>query len=169
MLTLSIALAGLLGVAGCADDSSDRERLPARTASELRSNLDTIEQQVDAGDCTGAGTQAETMAQNASELPQRVDDELQEALLAGVERLQELIDERCEPAAGTTGPTTEQPPPVEEEETDEDQQEQEKPNKPKKENGKGPEGEGPPGQTDKDQGTDGEDGVLEDESGGSAP
>jgi outer membrane murein-binding lipoprotein Lpp len=174
-LMAAAALAAAAGsLAACGSDSGDGNRLSRSTASELRSTVDRVEQDVDRGDCEAATTQARALVERAGGLPNSVDSGLREALVDSADRLQVLVTQGCstsstEPSGradsgataqtGPTGPTDEQ-------------ENQEKPGKkkakvPKKD--KEPKNESP-GPTGEDQtGSDGGDGLDNEDSGGVAP
>jgi hypothetical protein len=107
-LTALLVLAGSL--AACGDEKEDRSKLlSAARASDLRSDLDAVEQMVDDGDCTGATNAALAFEQKVNALPRRLDASLRDSLASGAIRLQRLVEDQCEPA-GTTGPTVQQAP-----------------------------------------------------------
>ncbi len=178
-LVALLALAALT-LASCGDGNSGGDLSHSR-ASRLRSTLDSVEQRVNAGDCAGATAQAQTLQQQASDLPRRVDRKLQEALIAGAGRLQQLVASQCQAAEATTGATGATGTTGTETVPQSDQQQNQKENKsgkPKKEKGpkkqKGPK-DVPPGQqgTEPNQtpnGNGGSDGGLGDQqSGGVSP
>jgi hypothetical protein len=171
-LGASLALAGG-GLSACGSDG-DGERLSRATASELRSTLDRVQQDVKDGDCEAATTQARTLVESAGGLPDRVDADLREALVDGADRLQVLVIEDC--STGSTGPSG----PADSGTTAEtgpsgptDEQENQK--KPGKGKAKGPKKPKPPkddssGPKSEDQsGSDGGDGLDNEDSGGVAP
>ena len=154
-----LAMASAVGVAAAACGSDDGGRpLSHATASELRAGLDSVKQDVDAGDCQAATDSALELEQRTADLPSRLDSDLRTALQQGVARLGDLVREHCAAPIdeGTTGPTppptpgptdTETTPPDEGKKNDK----QEKPPKPGKgkkedENGgtTGPTSESPP-------------------------
>jgi hypothetical protein len=173
--TIPLLAAGALaaatgGLAACGD-SSDGKRLSRSAATQLTATLDRVEQDVNAGNCDAAATQARALVERTGGLPDSVDADLRGALVDSADRLQVLVTQRCPAAAtGPTGPTTP-------EETDETgstgppgkQKKQEKPKKPEKEKTKGPKHE-QSGTTGGDQtGTTGGDGQDNEDSGGVAP
>jgi hypothetical protein len=105
----SPALAVLLGAAAvmlgaCGNDGEGRP-LSASRASELRSTLGQIEQSVAAGNCDDAAAQAQTLEQEAADLPRGVNSDLRRALRSSAQRLGTLVEQDCG-ATGATGPTT---------------------------------------------------------------
>ena len=153
--TSSVALVLLLAatafaVGACGGKTGNDKLLSSTAASRLRTSLDAVQQKVDSGDCEGASAQAQQLAQQASDLPARVDQKFRDALLVSVDRLQNLIATQCNatPATGASGPTEPQTP----SQQDGQGQKEQQPGKAKKEKGtKGPPGETPPGQQKKDQ------------------
>jgi hypothetical protein len=150
LIALLLASVALLPVA-CGGDSSGRP-LPRATASELRSGLDRVKQNVDAGDCQAAADSALELEQQTADLPSRIDRELRTALQRGVGRLNDLVREQCQapidegataPATPDTGPTATETTPDEEKQEDK----QEKPAKPGKDKKKDENG-GTTGPTD---------------------
>jgi hypothetical protein len=128
--------------AACGSDSAGKP-LSHKTASELRAGLDSVQQDIDAGDCQAATDSALELEQRAAGLPSRVDSDLRDAVERGVVRLGNLVRERCqaelgqEGATGPTAPPTAETGPTGTETTpDEDQQKdkskEEKPSKPGK-------------------------------------
>jgi hypothetical protein len=104
LIALLLALMALLPVA-CGDDSGGRP-LSRTAASELRAGLDSVKQDVDAGDCQAATDSALELEQRTTDLPSRIDGNLREALQRGVARLGDLVREHCQAQTeGTTGPT----------------------------------------------------------------
>ncbi len=88
----------------CGNDDQGR-RLSATRASELRSTLAQVEQSVASGDCNDAAAKAQTLEQEAADLPKGVNSDLRRALRSSAQRLQTLIKQDCG-ATGATGPTT---------------------------------------------------------------
>jgi hypothetical protein len=70
--------------------------------------LDGVEQQINDGDCQSATNTVLAFQQKVDALPSRLNSSLRDALLAGANRLQRLVEAQCEPA-GTTGPTVQAP------------------------------------------------------------
>ncbi len=106
LIALLLALTALFPVA-CGDDSGGRP-LSRTAASELRAGLDSVKQEVDAGDCQAATDSALELEQRTADLPSRIDPDLRDALQNGVARLGDLVREQCQADQtdeGTTGPT----------------------------------------------------------------
>jgi hypothetical protein len=95
-------------LAACGDGSSDSKLLSPTDASELRSTLAQVEQQVENGDCTAAREQVSLLERQVSSLD-RIEADLRDALTSGTSRLQELVTANCPQApateTGTTGTT----------------------------------------------------------------
>lgn len=105
----AIALAILAaGLAGCGNGEDRSKLLSATRASDLRSTLDAVEQKINDGDCVSATNTALSFRQKVDALPQRLNSSLRDALSAGADRLDRLVETQCKPA-GPTGPTA---PPV---------------------------------------------------------
>jgi hypothetical protein len=92
-------------LAACGDDSNSKLLSPS-SASELRSTLAQVEQDVQNGDCTGAQERVSALGQQISSLD-RIDADLRDALVSGTSRLQQLVAEKCQVAATTSEGTTE--------------------------------------------------------------
>lgn len=118
-LALGLLAAGTLSACGGEDNP---ELLPGGTASEIKANLDLVEDLVADGDCVGAANAAAAVSGQVEELT-GVDEELQEALAKGAARLNDVVGE-CEeaPEEDETTTTTEEPDPaqLEKEERDEE-------------------------------------------------
>jgi hypothetical protein len=131
----TLGLAVLVGVAagalGACGDGDGKPELSRRTASQLRASLDSVETDIQAGNCTGAADQASALESQANALPDRVDADLKDALVEGAGHLQTLIADSCKEA---TTDTTTTPPVTETQPTDEDGEKKgkEKKEKPKK-------------------------------------
>jgi hypothetical protein len=140
---LAVLLAAAAAVLGaCGDDGDQGRPLSAARASELRSTLSQIEQSVAGGDCNSAATQAQTLEQEASDLPRGIDSHLRRALRSSSQRLSTLVERECG-ATGSTGPTgpTEPSGPTgttgeQGDEGDQGENGKQKEKKPKKDNGK---------------------------------
>ena len=99
---LTVALTtGLLAVTGCGNDSGDGGLLSRRQASDLRATLTQIEQDVSAGNCSGAAQQVSTLEGQIDSI-RRLDRKLRSALRASTRRLNTLVSADC----GTTTETT---------------------------------------------------------------
>jgi hypothetical protein len=103
--TIVFALACAVLVAGCGDDSNSK-LLSSSSASELRSTLAQVQQDVQNGDCTGARERVSALDQQISSLD-RIDSDLRDALDSGTSRLQQLVAEKCQAPATTSAGTTE--------------------------------------------------------------
>jgi outer membrane biosynthesis protein TonB len=129
---LRAALAALLVpalVAGCGG-SDDSGRLTESRAASLRATLSEVERNFHAGECSAAVEQAAVLQSRASSLPSRVDRKIRRALVAGAERLQALVQERCqEPSTPAVPPVSDQ---TSTDEQDNEGSKQKKDKKPKK-------------------------------------
>jgi hypothetical protein len=92
-------------LSGCGDDSNSK-LLSSSSASELRSTLAQVQQDVQNGDCTGAQERVSALDQQISSLD-RIDADLRDALDSGTSRLQQLVAEKCQTPATTSAGTTE--------------------------------------------------------------
>jgi len=92
ILASTLAAALLLAAAGCGEE--DAELLPGSTAREITTNLDTVQQLADEGDCLGAESAALQVGEQVEAL-EGVDQRLKRALAQGAERLEEVVA-RCE-------------------------------------------------------------------------
>jgi hypothetical protein len=175
VLVALLALAAL-ALGACGDGDGGSKLSPAR-AERLRSTIDGVEERVNAGDCSGAAAQAQTLVQQANDLPRRIDSDLQNALVEGAARLGELVASECQAAATTepsattdTGTTTETVPEEQQEETDPGKQKKEKGPKKQKDPTDVPPGQDgtQPNQTPNGNGGS-TDGFDDQQSGGAAP
>jgi hypothetical protein len=99
---LLVALAAaILAASGCGDDSGDGRLLSRQQAGDLRATLTVIEQDVSAGNCTGAGEQVSALEEEIDSI-KRLDRKLRSALRASARRLGTLVSADC----GTTTPPT---------------------------------------------------------------
>ena len=102
--TIAFVLACAL-LSACGDSNS--KLLSSSSASELRSTLAQVQQDVQNGDCTSAQERVGALNQQISSL-NRIDADLRDALVSGTSRLQQLVAEKCQ-APATTGEATTQP------------------------------------------------------------
>lgn len=100
VLALALAAALFVVAAGCGEE--DAELLPGSTAREITSNLDTVQQLADEGDCVGAESAAIQVGEQVEAL-EGVDPRLKRALTDGAERLEEVVA-RCEEELEATEP-----------------------------------------------------------------
>ena len=150
-----LLVAGLLAaaclIAACGDDSGGGRLLSSGQASDLRSTLSKVEQDVADRDCTGAGQEISTLQSQLASIS-RLDSSLRRSLRASVRRLETLVSDSCDTtttappettpttpdegptgATGTTGSEGDQEPPPDEK-------------KPKKDkSNQGQDGQTPPG------------------------
>ena len=138
--SVTTALLALVATAfaGCGD--SGGKRLTSARASELRSTLAQVQQDVATGDCASAASEAQALEQKASSLPSRIDGDLKRSLVDSAARLRELVQSRCSQTTTETTPTTETGPTGTTGPTTTGKQKEQKPKKEKKPgkgNGKG--------------------------------
>jgi hypothetical protein len=154
-----LAAALLAAVAGCGEE--DAELLPGSTAREITSNLDTVQQLADEGDCAGAESAALQVGEQVEALD-GIDPRLKRALAQGAERLEEVVT-RCEEELEATEPLPSDLEAEEEATADqlekEEEREEKEQEKLEKEEEKDDEGEGggppsttPPGEDEGDEG-----------------
>jgi hypothetical protein len=106
---LALVVAGL--AAGC---GSDDEALPEPTAERMLSQVEGIQEDVEAGNCELVTAQAEQFATEVQNLPGDVEDDVRSGLEQAASRLVDLAREpgQCEePETGATGATGVEPPP----------------------------------------------------------
>jgi hypothetical protein len=103
VLTAVIAVAVGVALAGC---GSQKRTIPTKTGQSLLGQLDTIQSQYDNGSCSGTRAKANTLVGEMRKLPSSVDPEVKKNLIAGAQRLGQLVQD-CKPAQPTnTTPTT---------------------------------------------------------------
>jgi hypothetical protein len=102
-LPVALATAALVG-AGCGGDSGSGRLLSSRQARDLRATLTEVEQDVSAGNCTGAGQQVSALEEQIDSI-QRLDRKLRSALRASTRRLDTLVSADCGTTTETTTPT----------------------------------------------------------------
>jgi hypothetical protein len=100
-----LVVVACVSLAACGDDSNSK-LLSRSSASELRSTLAQVEQDVQNGDCTSAQQRVSALDQQISSLD-RIDADLRDALVSGTSRLQRLVAENCQVAGTTSEGTTE--------------------------------------------------------------
>jgi hypothetical protein len=93
--------AAVLAPVGCGGDSGDGRLLSRQQARDLRATLSQIEQNVTAGDCTGAAQQVSAL-QGQIDSIRRLDRKLRGALRASTRRLDALVSADCETTTKTT-------------------------------------------------------------------
>lgn len=108
-MALLLGLACALILASCGGEGGT---LSKANAGELRAFLDQIEERAQAGDCAGAGSLAQQVAQSIDSRAD-IDSKLRSALVDGFERIQALSSDptSCSgtgPATTTTSKTTTQ-------------------------------------------------------------
>ena len=95
-------LAGACLIAACGGDSGGGRLLSSGQASDLRSTLSKVEQDVADGDCTAADQEVSTLQSQLDSIS-RLDRSLRQSLRASVRRLETLVSDSCD--ATTTAPT----------------------------------------------------------------
>jgi hypothetical protein len=175
-LALCALAAAALAIAGCGDSEiPDAEKLPADISQDLLGEFERIEARVDAnvsGACDDIfegvdGGNFDQVSSLLDSIPDDVAPEIRSALSDSVDHLQQLVDDQCDeiraseqgevvpeettpeettPTETETIPTETETVPPETETTPTP------PVDPGNGNGQGPNGEGPPGQDNKDDG-----------------
>lgn len=115
-IVLAATLAGL-ALASCG--GGDDELLPGETASEIRENLDQVQELVDAGDCVDAEEATAEVLEQVEEA--QIDPRLEEALEDGIALLSSLVL-ACEEEGEADETTAVEP--AEEPETEEERDKQ---------------------------------------------
>jgi len=87
--TLVLALAAAAGLSACGG-GEDASLLPGRTAAEITSNLDQVQQRVAEGDCVGAEDAVASVRTEIADLG-GVDEKLKSTLTEGADRLEEVV------------------------------------------------------------------------------
>ena len=128
LLTLALATVAALGLLACGSGGS-ADLLPGRTASEINSNLDQVQELVSEGDCIGAEDAAQAVNAQVNALG-GVDRQLKQALREGTTKLTQVVEECEEVTTEETAPAIETAVEPEEEKRKEKPA---KPEKPKKE------------------------------------
>lgn len=101
-LTLVLAVACASALAACGGE--DAQLLPGETAREITANLESVQQLAAEGDCVGAESAAEQVAEQIEAL-EEVDPKLKQALEQGAVRLEEVIA-GCEEPDEAIAPAT---------------------------------------------------------------
>jgi hypothetical protein len=127
----ALSLVALL-VSSCGEDSN--AGLSPERASDLRSALNRVEDDVSGGDCTGAAQQAGEFRQEVTSLPSRVNSDLRDALERSATRLESLVSEQCKAEPAPAEPPAQEPT-VTDENGGDQQDESKKDKKPKKQKG----------------------------------
>jgi hypothetical protein len=120
-----IAVALALAMAGCGgDDEQEGAKIPPENAEAISNQLDAIRDQAERGNCGSARFQAKELRQKIEALPPDVSQDVRDALIDGVEKLETAVEAECEEPAPTTteettteAPTETAPPPPETTET----------------------------------------------------
>jgi hypothetical protein len=128
----ALVLVALL-VSSCGEDSN--AGLSPERASDLRSALNRVEDDVSGGDCTAAAQQAGEFRQKVASLPSRVNSDLRDALARSATRLESLVSEQCKPEPAPAEEPPAQEPTVTDENGGDQQDESKKDKKPKKQKG----------------------------------
>ena len=99
-LTLVLAVA----VTGCGGAS--KRTIPTRTAESFLSQLDKIGSQFDTHSCSGAHAKVVSLVDQARALPSSVDPEVKSNLVAGLKRLDSLVQQDCQKPPPQTNTNT---------------------------------------------------------------
>ena len=105
-VTLVLALVAALLVAGCGEENN-RGLIPQANADSLLASVDRVEAACADEDASKARSALNETKAQINELPRRVDDELQNNLLAWVDQIERRIDRDCEPKDEPTPEPTE--------------------------------------------------------------
>lgn len=106
-----LAAAALLAAAGCGSDDSEDTQLPPRIQSSLTPHLDSIAERVadgSPGACDDIylseeeGGDLDPIDATLDRVPDRVDPDVRAALEQSVDRLKQLVDQRCDEIRGMT-------------------------------------------------------------------
>lgn len=101
LLPLVLVAASVAGGSGCGGNSGGGRLLSSKQAGDLRAKLNQIEQDVGAGNCTGAGDQVSALEGQIDSI-RHLDGNLRSALRASAQRLDTLVSADC----GTTSTPT---------------------------------------------------------------
>jgi hypothetical protein len=101
LLAFSLAAVAVLGLAACGS-SGGADLLPGKTAGEINSNLDQVQELMSEGECIGAEDAAQEVSAEVDALG-GVDPKLKQALREGATRLNEVVAS-CEEAPEETVP-----------------------------------------------------------------
>ena len=83
-----------------------KDGIPAASAGELKSQIEDVQQAVDAGRCSDVRGQLRQVDTGIDDLPGSVDPTLVSALRDGADRLRSNAVDECDPDAGTQTETT---------------------------------------------------------------
>jgi septal ring-binding cell division protein DamX len=125
LLALAVAAAVALGLSACGSGGADL--LPGKTAGEINSNLDKVQELVGEGECVGAENAAQEVSAEIDALG-GVDKKLKQALREGATRLKEVVESCQEASSEETEPALET---AVESEAEPEKQKPVKPEKPK--------------------------------------
>jgi hypothetical protein len=100
-LLTSALLITVLAAASCGSDSSNRRLLSNSQAGELRATLNQIEQEVSAGNCSGAGDRVAALETQIDAI-RRLDRKARSALRSSARRLDALVSSDCQTQTTTT-------------------------------------------------------------------
>ena len=108
-IALALALAaGAMGLAACGDDEDGT--IPPEAADALLSEVDTLQQNVEADQCSNAAASVLRLREQVDLLPKEVGEPTKDDLRDLIDNLQTLVSEQCEeteePQETTTTPPT---------------------------------------------------------------
>ena len=100
---LACALAATIAGCGGGDDGT----IPSDKSDELLTQLDAIQNDVEAGNCEVAQEHATAFANSVSQLPEDVDPKVRQGLIEASSQVLDLTSEpgQCEQTTGATGPS----------------------------------------------------------------
>lgn len=106
ILVFALGAGAAFGLVSCGDDNNP-ELLPGNTADDILSNLDTVTEAVDSGDCDGAEQAVSEIIGDIEDLDRPVSKALRRQLKQGATLLADQIEAECTPEA--TSETTAEP------------------------------------------------------------
>ena len=115
IVALAAGVAVAVGLVSCGS-RDEKGLLPGSNAQQILDNLDQVQADAAAGDCSGAAEEVAAVQNQIDDLPASVDPELRSRLEQGAQRLEDLVNEpdACvtttdteETTESTTEPTTE--------------------------------------------------------------
>ena len=101
ILVFALGAGAAFGLVSCGDDSNP-ELLPGNTADDILSNLDTVTEAVDSGDCDGAEQAVSEIIGDIEDLDRPVSKALRRQLKQGANLLADQVETECTPEATST-------------------------------------------------------------------
>ncbi|HEV2813115.1 MAG TPA: hypothetical protein VGW10_07690 [Solirubrobacteraceae bacterium] len=109
LLALVLGLLAAFAVA-CGDEGDDRKLLAPSRAEAIRTELDTIAERVERGECTKLDPAFQRLNEAIDRLPATTDRELRARLREGADNLEEIAPGECREQRPETTETTETQP-----------------------------------------------------------